>query len=508
MGENSSNKRGSGLLLHLTSLPSPYGIGDMGNSAYEFANFLADSNQKYWQILPLNITCPAYGNSPYSSFSAFAGNHLLISPDQMVSHGLLSSEDIKNVPAFPAGRVDYDAVIKFKKNLFDQTYEKNSAKLQDHKEFQRFCNENSHWLDDYSLFISIKNHLDGIVWSEWPGELRDRNKSALAEYSKKLDRLILKEKFFQYVFFTQWSQLMSYCDSKGIKVFGDIPIYVNYDSADVWANPEIFSLDKDKKPVYVAGVPPDYFSSTGQLWGHPVYNWDVLKKTKYSWWIRRVEHNLKLFHMFRLDHFRGFVGYWEVHSSEKTAINGKWVQAPAKDFFSTLLKHFPDIFIIAEDLGVITADVRDVMKKFSFPGMKVLLFAFGDDLPTNPYAPHNHKKNCIVYTGTHDNNTIKGWFRKELDPEGKKRISNYIGKDVTEKTIHKEIIRLAMMSVADIVIIPMQDILGLGEKERMNLPASPTGNWQWRLTTEQLSPSLINELTETTRIYGRNSKTE
>jgi 4-alpha-glucanotransferase len=499
-------KRGSGILLHLTSIPSPYGIGDMGDNAYKFADFLAKSNQKYWQILPLNITCPAYGNSPYSSFSAFAGNHLLISPDQMVNHGILSASDIKDVPAFPTGKVDYAKVIIFKNALFTLAYEKNRAKLHNHKEFQRFCDENSLWLDDYSLFISIKNHLDGIIWSEWPGDLRDRKKSALAKYSDKLKDDILKEKFLQYVFFSQWSQLMSYCDSKSIKIFGDIPIYVNYDSSDVWANNVIFSLDKEKKPVFVAGVPPDYFSSTGQLWGHPVYNWDVLKKSGYSWWIQRIEHNLKLFHMFRLDHFRGFVGYWEIPSSEKTAINGKWVKAPAKDFFTTLQKHFPDISIIAEDLGVITPDVKEIMKRFNFPGMKVLLFAFGNDLPTNPYAPHNQIKNCVVYTGTHDNNTIRGWFRKELNPEDKKRISEYIGRDITEKTVHREIIRLAMMSVADMVIIPMQDILGLGEKERMNLPASPSGNWEWRLTPDQLSPSLVRELTEMTRIYGRNSK--
>jgi 4-alpha-glucanotransferase len=421
----------------------------------------------------------------------------------MVNHGFLSKSDIKNVPSFPEERVDYNLVTRFKNELFNRAYEINKDRLKTHQEFQKFCIENSGWLDDFALFISIKNHLKGIEWSKWPEELRDRHKDALREMSERLKEDILKEKFLQYIFFIQWSSLRNYCDSKDIKIIGDIPIYVNYDSADVWANPEIFSLDKNKRPIYVAGVPPDYFSSTGQLWGHPVYRWDVLKKSGYSWWLKRIEHNLKLFHMFRLDHFRGFVGYWEVPASEKTAINGKWVDAPAEDFFNTLLRHFPDIPIIAEDLGVITPDVREIIERFGFPGMKVLLFAFGEDLPTNPYAPHNHVKNCVVYTGTHDNNTIKGWFKKELTPKDRKRISEYIGHEVTEKTIHWDIIRLAMMSVADTVIIPMQDILGLGEKDRMNLPASPTGNWEWRLLSEQLTPQLIKKLSNITRIYGR-----
>ncbi|NOZ70222.1 MAG: 4-alpha-glucanotransferase [Deferribacteres bacterium] len=496
-------KRGSGILLHITSLPSPYGIGDLGPDAYRFVDFLAETHQSFWQILPLTRTCPAYGNSPYSSFSALAGNPLLISPRRMAKEGFIQESDIVDHPSFSATRVDYKAVAEYKEKIFTIAYKRIRDRLADHHDFRRFCNENGHWLDDYSLFISIKQHLKGIEWGKWPEELRDKKEEAVREWTEKLSDNILKEKFLQYIFFNQWYALKNYCDSKGIQIFGDIPIYVNYDSSDVWANPAIFRLDEEKKPAFVAGVPPDYFSSTGQLWGHPVYNWDVLKETRYAWWINRIEHNLRLFHLFRLDHFRGFVGYWEVHASEKTAINGKWVTAPAEDFFTTLLKHFPDIFIIAEDLGVITPDVKEIMERFGFPGMKVLLFAFGEDLPTNPYAPHNHIKNCVVYTGTHDNNTIKGWFRKETGPEDKKRISEYIGRDVTENTIHREIIRLAMMSVADMVIIPMQDILGLGEKYRMNLPASSTGNWEWRLTPEQLSPRVIKELKAMTRIYGR-----
>ncbi len=497
------NKRGSGILLHITSLPSPYGIGDLGPHAYKFVDFLADTHQRFWQILPLTLTCPAYGNSPYSSFSALAGNTLFISPDRMVKNDILSESDIRDIPEFSNSRVKYESVILFKNALFNRAYERNREKLSGHQDFQKFCNENAHWLKDYTLFITIKNHFKGIRWNKWPMELRDRKEDALAEMADRLSDNILREKFLQYIFFNQWYSLKNYCDSKGVKIFGDIPIYVNYDSSDVWSNPEIFSLDEQKRPLHVAGVPPDYFSTTGQLWGHPVYNWEVIKKAQYSWWINRIGHNLKLFHMFRLDHFRGFVGYWQVHSSEETAINGKWVEAPAEDFFNTLLNNFPDMSIIAEDLGVITDDVKDVMSTFGFPGMKVLLFAFGEDLPTNPYAPHNHVRNCIIYTGTHDNNTIAGWYKSELNKEDKARISQYIGHEVTEKTVCRELVRLAMMSVADRVIIPMQDFLGLGEKDRMNLPASPTGNWEWRMKPEHLSPALAAEIRDLTLIYGR-----
>lgn len=500
------DRRGSGILLHITSLPSPYGIGDLGPDAYKFVDFLAETRQSFWQILPLNLTSPAYGNSPYSSFSSLAGNILLISPERLVKNKFLPESDIRDVPDFSGDRVNYDSVIKFKDKLFNKAYEINKEKLAGHQDFQKFCTENTFWLDEHSLFISMKKHFKGVEWSKWPEELRDRKESALKEMVNKLSENILREKFLQYIFFNQWYSLKNYCDSKNIKIIGDIPIYVNYDSSDVWANPEIFSLNDEKNPLYVAGVPPDYFSSNGQLWGHPVYNWDVLKKSKYSWWIKRIGHNLKLFHIFRLDHFRGFVGYWQVHSSEKTAINGKWMKAPAVDFFNTLLKHFPEISIIAEDLGIITPDVKEVINKFGFPGMKVLLFAFGKDLPTNPYAPHNHIKNCIIYTGTHDNNTIAGWYRSELKPEDRSMLCEYIGHEITDKTIHWEMIRLAMMSVADVVIIPMQDILGLGEKDRMNLPASPKGNWEWRLTPEQLSPALMKRLTAITRIYGRDEQ--
>lgn len=500
-------KRGSGILLHITSIPSPFGIGDLGPDAYTFADFLSDTCQSYWQILPLNQTNLDYGNSPYSSFSAFAGNHLLISPERLVRNGFLAESDIQDVPEFSAAKVDYKRVTGYKEGLLQKVYDRHRDSLAGHQEFQSFCTENAHWLNDYSLFVSVRNHLGGTGWNLWPEALRDRKKDALREWREKLADSILKEKFLQFLFFNQWFSLKNYCDSKAIKIIGDIPIYVNYDSADVWANPNIFSLDENKQPIFVAGVPPDYFSPTGQLWGHPVYRWDVIRKSQYAWWIQRLQHNLRIFHMFRLDHFRGFVGYWQVRFDETTAINGKWVEAPAEDFLLTVLKHVPKEAIIAEDLGIITPDVRDVITRFGFPGMKVLLFAFGEDLPQNPYAPHNHEKNCVIYTGTHDNNTIIGWFRKETDAGTRKRISEYVGRDVSDKTVHWEFIKLAMMSVADTVIIPMQDILGLDEKHRMNLPATSEGNWEWRLSPDYRSPALIKKLSDMTRIYGRDMNT-
>ena len=501
-------KRGSGILLHITSLPSLYGIGDMGPDAYRFVDFLKESGQSFWQILPLNQTNAAYGNSPYSSFSAFAGNHLLISPDRLVKTDFLDEDDINNPPVFSKDRVEYEKVTEYKEGLLEKAFEKIRNKLSEHREFQLFCADNAGWLDDYSLFISIKGSNTGMEWGDWPVDIRDRNSGALSECRSKFSVSILKEKFLQFLFFNQWYSLKTYCDSKNIQIIGDIPIYVNYDSADVWAHSDIFSLDENRKPDNVAGVPPDYFSATGQLWGHPVYRWDVISKSGYKWWIARISHNLKLFHMFRLDHFRGFVGYWQVHATEETAFNGKWVSAPAEDFFDALLKHVPAGSIIAEDLGIITDDVRDIINKLGFPGMKVLLFAFGEDLPTNPYAPHNHIKDCVIYTGTHDNNTINGWYKSELNAEDRKRISLYMGREINERNIHWELIRLAMMSVADLAIIPMQDILGLGENDRMNLPGSPTGNWEWRLRQELLSESLIKELLDMAIITGRYKLTE
>ena len=494
-------RRGSGILLHITSLPSPYGIGDMGPWAYKFADFLSQAKQHYWQILPLNPADPIYGNSPYHSISAFANNLLLISPELMVQDGFLSSKDLEPLPNFPQRKVDYRKVIAYKKNLFHIAYErfKNSKE----KKFLKFDKENAHWLEDFVLFVAFRKHFQRRAWNDWPQEIRDRQPKALKALSKQLHERIEMEKFLQYVFLKQWFSLKEYCNKKDIQIFGDIPIYVDHDSVDVWTDPGMFKLDDAGKPSFVAGVPPDYFSETGQLWGNPVYKWDVLKERKYGWWMKRIKHNLKLFNMVRIDHFRGLIAYWEVAAKEKNAINGKWVEAPAEDFFNVLIKQFPDSSIIAEDLGIITPDVKEIMDHFGFPGMKVLLFAFGDDLATNPYVPHNHVKNCVLYTGTHDNNTIRGWFENEATPEVKEKFFRYLGHEVSKQDIHWELIRLAMMSVANMVIFPMQDVLGLGEEDRMNLPSTPKGNWEWKLLPEQITPSLEQRLLKMTETYGR-----
>jgi 4-alpha-glucanotransferase len=496
-------RRGSGILLHVTSLPSSFGIGDMGPSAYRFADFLAGAKQGFWQVLPVNPTCTVYGNSPYSSFSAFAGNQHLISPELMVDDGILSAADIRCCPAFPDGKVNYRRAIIYKERLLSEAFARTRGQILFDRDFQRFCEENSYWLDDYSLFIPLKQHMNGMAWNMWPVELRDRLEASVDEWREKLRDSVLREKFLQYVFYRQWTSLKLYCEDKNIQIIGDIPIYVNLDSSDVWAHPDMFRLDHEKRPLTVTGVPPDYFSSTGQLWGHPVYDWDNLRAEGYLWWIRRIEQNLKLFHFFRLDHFRGFIAYWEVSAGEETAVNGRWTSAPARDFFNTLFRHFTYLPLIAEDLGVITPDVREVINLFGFPGMRVLLFAFGENLPVHPYAPHNHVKHCVVYTGTHDNNTVRGWFRRETTPEMRERLSQYIGRKVSARNIHWEVIRLAMGSVADMVIIPMQDILGLGERQRMNLPGTSTGNWEWRLRQEQMTPSLSERLMNITGLYGR-----
>lgn len=494
-------KRGSGVLLHITSLPSPYGIGDLGPGAYHFADFLAQSGQSFWQILPLNPIDPVYGNSPYHSISAFANNLLLISPELLLQEGLVPESALRDVPDFPRRRVDYHRVIAFKHDLFRRAYER--FKVDEHPDYRNFDAMNAYWLDDFALFTAVKEYYNHQPWSDWPREIRDRQPGALQTLRGQLHERIAMEKFLQYVFSKQWFSLKHYCNQRAIQLFGDMPIYVDYDGVDVWKNPGLFKLGKDKRPSCVAGVPPDYFSETGQRWGNPVYQWNALKKTRYTWWVQRIQRNVQLFDLLRIDHFRGFVAYWEIPAEEKTAINGKWVAVPAEDFFTVLLEHFPDAPIIAEDLGIITPDVKEVMNRFRFPGMKVLLFAFGDDLATNPYTPHNHIKNCVLYTGTHDNNTVRGWYEHEVSPDVKQKIARYLGHAVPLTDVHWVLIRCAMTSVADMVIFPMQDILGLSAEDRMNKPSTVHGNWEWRLLPEEMTPSLSAKLRDMTRIYGR-----
>ena len=494
--------RGSGILLHITSLPSDFGIGDLGPEAYLFVDFLAETKQSYWQILPLNPTDIEHGFSPYHSISAFGFNPLLISPEILVEDGWLLKEDLVSAPGFSAGRVDYGKVSAFKNTLLNKAYERFERSTVP-SGYEEFCSLHSYWLDDFALFAALKTQLGGRPWSDWPRDMRDRDADAIERMSKELQHTIQKERFIQYLFFNQWMALQHYCHQKGIKIIGDMPIYVIYDSADVWLHPGLFNLDHEKRPITVAGVPPDYFSETGQLWGNPVYRWDAHKETGFDWWIQRLKHNLGLFDFVRVDHFRGFIGYWEVPANEKTAINGHWVAAPGEDLLDTLSRVLPNAAIIAEDLGVITPEVTEIMDRFGFPGMKLLIFAFGNDLPTNPYAPHNVVQNCIVYTGTHDNNTIRGWFENEAPPEVKERIFRYMGREVPAEEISMTFVRLAMMTVAHTVIFPVQDLLGLGEEARMNRPATRDGNWEWRLDVKLLDKEASRILREMTELYGR-----
>jgi 4-alpha-glucanotransferase len=496
------NNRVSGILLHVSSLPSQFGIGDLGPEAYRFADFLSKTKQGIWQILPINLTDVAQGNSPYQSASAFAGNPLLLSPEMMVNDGFIAQSEIEHVPSFPKDHVDYTAVIAYKTRLFKDAY-KRFQHMQNRQDYEAFCTEQSDWLDDFALFMALRGHFQGKPWTEWPHDIRDRKADVLSSLKNKFRDTIESSKFLQYLFFKQWDSLKDHCNHNGVHIFGDIPIYVIHDSVDVWANPDLFMLDEEKRPSAIAGVPPDYFSETGQLWGNPIYRWDVLRESGYEWWMRRFEHNARLLDLIRIDHFRGLVGYWLVPAGETNAVNGQWVKAPAEDFFTVLLQRFPEIPIVAEDLGVITSDVIEIMDRFEFPGMKILLFAFGDDIATNPYIPHNLRKNCFIYTGTHDNNTARGWYEREASPDIKKKLFQYLGQEVCAENIHCVLVRLAMMSVAKAAIFPMQDILGLGEEARMNRPATTVNNWQWRLLPEQLTPSISDRLREMTEIYGR-----
>lgn len=496
------NQRTSGILLHISSLPGHNGIGDLGPDSFIFADFLEAARQSFWQILPLTPTQPISEDSPYSGSSVFAGNTLLISIERLYENNLLTTKDLSALPDFPRNKVDFPLVRKHKEYFFHRAYQRfrkgNYADI-----FRAFCSHHSHWLDDYALFVSLKEHYKQKPWHKWPEAIRDRDTQALAQAQEHLKDRIRKEKFLQYCFYEQWNSLKQYCNDRGIRIIGDMPIYVSHDSADVWCHPELFQLDDNKRPEAISGVPPDYFSPTGQLWGNPVYRWDVMKETGFSWWVRRFAYNLTMYDYIRIDHFRGYVAFWEVPAHEKTAVNGIWVEAPGNDLFTTLLKKFSCLPVIAEDIGTITPAVREVLNRFGFPGTRPIIFAFGKNLSTHSCAPHNISKNTVAYTGTHDCNTIKGWYRKDATREDRKRLSRYLGRRVSEATVHREFIRLAMMCAADMAIIPMQDILGLDETARMNLPATRQGNWQWRLTPDRLTPALAHELGEWTDLYGR-----
>lgn len=497
------NNRKSGILLHISSLPGPHGIGDLGRCSYNFADFLKCAGQTYWQVLPLTPTLNVHGNSPYSSYSAFAGNPLFISADILMDEGLLSKDDLPAAMDYDSNRVNFKHVYQCKNHIIEKAYKVFDKSGKKSGEFEKFISYNDYWIHDYALFVCIKNHIGGKPWNEFPPGLKSRQKDEITSAQKQLSDNIKKEIFIQFIFLKQWQRLKNYCSELGIKIIGDLPIYLNYDSSDVWSHPEYFKLDDNTNPTVVAGVPPDYFSKTGQLWGNPVYDWEYLTSRDYDFFMHRIVHNLELFDVLRLDHFRGFVHYWEVPAGEKNAVNGMWVQAPADEFFTHLTKKFSSDRFIAEDLGTITQDVIDIKDQFNFAGMKILQFAFGDDYPHGSYLPHNHVRNCVVYTGTHDNNTTLGWWKGECSDEQKKRVRDYLNSDINDKNINQHMIDMAMGSVADTVIIPMQDFLGLGKQARMNTPSTVKNNWQWKILNYHSYDNIAEKIRESIEKFGR-----
>lgn len=486
--------RTSGILLHPTSLPSPFGIGDLGPEAYKFVDFLAAAGQTLWQVLPLGPT--GYGDSPYASYSAFAGNTLLISPERLVDEGLLDHSDLVEQPVGP---VDYGRAHRHKADLLRRAYDR--FRTADKTEFEKFRREQSQWLESYALFRVLKDEHDGAAWTEWD----------VTSVSGRDDALEA-QMFYQFLFFRQWAALRKYAHERGIRIIGDFPIFVAHDSADVWTNPELFKLDSSGKPIVVAGVPPDYFSATGQLWGNPLYDWERMRVTGFKWWIDRVRAVFELVDIARVDHFRGFSACWEIPGGDKTAERGRWVETPGRELFNSIRAALGELPIIAEDLGVITDDVIALREEFGFPGMRVLQFGFGGDPKKSVDLPHNYIRNVVAYTGTHDNDTSVGWFNS-VPGEGSMRTTQQIEEqrqfclsylNTNGDDIHWDFIRAVWASVADRAIAPLQDVLGLGSEARMNLPNSTQGNWSWRFESGVLTAQTAERLKELNRLYGRN----
>jgi 4-alpha-glucanotransferase len=494
-------KRSAGILLHITSLPSPFGIGDLGSHAYQFADFLNRAGQKYWQILPLTPIDGTQSYSPYSSVSAMAGNVLLVSPERLYEEGYLVKGDLAELKSTAADRVNYQKAIQAKMKLFTRAYK--NSKSQKKAAFEAFCDREAYWLDDFALFMALKSSHKNSPWYEWSDNYKLRNLKSLLKFSSESQAEINFIKWLQFIFFDQWKDLKRYCNDLNIKILGDLPFYVSYDSVDVWSRQEIFKLNKNGSMAWVAGVPPDYFNEDGQLWGMPVYRWEILKDQGYDWWLKRIRKNMELVDLLRLDHFRAFADYWEVPAKEKTAVRGEWKLGPGEHFFNVLKQEFGKLPFIAEDLGDISDAVHKLRIAFKLPGMKVLQFAFGDEMAKSDHIPHNFNTNFFVYTGTHDNNTTVGWYRKELKEKIREQIQRYIGVAVNDKNIHEELIRMAYASVAKTAIIPMQDVLGLDEKSRMNVPASTTKNWQWRLGEEISFEKEAGMLKKLASLYNR-----
>jgi len=502
--------RSSGVLLHPTSLPGPYGSGDLGPEAQRFVEFLAAAGQKIWQVLPLNPT--GYADSPYQCFSAFAGNPLLISLDLLVKQGLLNRKDLAPVPKFPAKSIDYGAVIGFRFAKLRLAAAHFFAALDGtHKaEYENFCREQAAWLDDYALFMAAKDAHGGKAWTGWEPALAAREPAAMAQWSERLATEIAAYKFWQFEFFLQWGALRESCRRRGIRVMGDLPIYVAHDSADVWGARHLFWLDELGNPLKVSGVPPDYFSATGQLWGNPTYRWERLRADGYRWWIARMRGAMRLFDLVRIDHFRGFEAYFEIPAGEKTAVNGAWIKGPGMELFEVLEKEFGELPIVAENLGNITPEVEAIRTRFNFPGMAILQFAFGNDPQGPSFRPHNYERNLVAYTGGHDNDTTVGWWtggtanstRSETEIRGEREFASaYL--NLRGEAIEWAMIRALMASVADTVLVPMQDVLGLGGSARMNLPGRPAGNWMWRYEKAQLRPAMARRLRGLAEWYDR-----
>lgn len=487
-------ERGSGIIMHITSLPNKYGIGSFGEEAFKFVDFLKNAGQKYWQVLPLGPT--GYGDSPYQCFSAFAGNPYFIGLDLLVKDGLLRLEDIENIDlGQEKERVDYYKIFKNKMEILKKAYKNNKESLEE------FKLENKKWIEDYGLFMALKNKFDLKAWYYWDKNIRFREKEAMDKYKKELEDEIGYWIFLQYVFHKQWSSLKEYANSNGIKIIGDIPIYVAGDSCDVWANHKMFLLDEERVPLRVAGCPPDYFSETGQLWGNPLYDWEYLDENNYIWWINRIKTSLKLYDVVRIDHFRGFEAFWSIPYGDKTAINGEWVKGPGIKLFNKIKEKLGEVNIIAEDLGLLTQEVIDFLKETGFPGMKVMQFAFSRDYESQ-YVPHNHIKNCVVYTGTHDNDTFLGWFQDEKNKGDVEYAKEYL-KLSEEEGYNWGFIRGAWSSVAALAMAPMQDFLGLDNNYRMNKPSIAENNWAWRAREEQLNEDLEHKIKKLTELYRR-----
>ncbi|OYP33933.1 4-alpha-glucanotransferase [Rhodopirellula sp. MGV] len=497
------NDRKSGVLMHVTSLPGRFGIGDLGPEAFRFVDFLASAEQSVWQILPLTVTSSLTGNSPYSSLSAFALNPLLVSPEILLREGLTTQEHVEYIYAQESGPAHFRRVKMLKEALLMQAFENFQKTNAFTAEFEAFQQESSGWLEDYVRFVVLKQVFGGEIWCSWPEPFRYRDEKEMQRFAKLYEHDLMYHRFVQFIVWKQWQSVRDYCHQKGVQVMGDLPIYVETDSADVWSSPECFKLDKKFRPEWVAGVPPDYFSETGQLWGNPVYRWDVLKQQNFRWWIDRFKHNIKLYDEIRIDHFRGLVQYWEVPAGEKTAINGHWADVPVQDFLKTVFSEIDSKRFVAEDLGTITDDVYEVMDQYGLGGMKVLMFGFGDDLEKHPYLPHNYAENSVAYTGTHDNNTAVGWFKNEMTAHEAGNLNQYVGHEVTADSVAWDLIKLIWESPSHVAIAPVQDLLSYDETARMNIPGVGSECWRWRCPYLAFSDELSDRLRELTVAAGR-----